>query len=308
MGIRSSLSLPLRTGQLVLGALNVYSNAPAAFGKEAAESLTAFAQQATTSLFLLGRLQAQRADTAYVTAFAHTIQASLRTVLPEVAGLELVGASMPSSPHAAVGGDWYDAFVLLDGSVGLVVGDVMGHGIEAVTAMAQIRTMVRTAAMSGLDPAGVLRVTDQLANQSDISQIVTIFYGNLRTEETGMSLRYCNAGHPQPLVRTPDGAVTALTGARRQLIGAIVEGDAARVDDIATVDLPVESLLLLYTDGLTERRSVDADETTSELQRRMAAVDPGHSLDEFCQQLLDPPNQNDDTTVFAVRIRGGLPT
>ena len=98
VGIRSSLSLPLRTGELVLGALNVYSNAPAAFGKEAAESLTAFAQQATTSLFLLGRLQAQRADTAYVTAFAHTIQASLRTVLPEVAGLELVGASMPSSP------------------------------------------------------------------------------------------------------------------------------------------------------------------------------------------------------------------
>ena len=174
--------------------------------------------------------------------------------------------------------------------------------------MAQIRTMVRTAAMAGLDPAGVLRVTDQLANQGGISQIVTIFYGNLRTEETGMSLRYCNAGHPQPLMRTPDGAVTALTGARRQLIGAIVEGDAARVDDIATVDLPVESLLLLYTDGLIERRSVDADETTSELQRRMAAVDPGHSLDELCQQLLDPPNQNDDTTVFAVRIRGGLPT
>ena len=143
-GVRSSVSLPLRTGALVLGALNVYSDSPEAFGVQSLVSLGAFADQATTSLFLLGELQEQRDDNAYVTAFSSTVQDSLRTVLPDVAGLELVGGSVPSAPHAVVGGDWYDALVLPDGSVGLVIGDVMGHGIEAVTAMAQLRTMVRT--------------------------------------------------------------------------------------------------------------------------------------------------------------------
>jgi serine phosphatase RsbU (regulator of sigma subunit) len=286
----------------------VYSDAPAAFGKEAAKSLAAFAEQATTSLFLLGRLQAQRSDTAYVTAFSHTIQASLRTVLPEVAGLELSGGSIASAPHAAVGGDWYDAFVLLDGSVGLVIGDVMGHGIEAVTAMAQVRTMVRTAAVSGLDPADVLRVTDELADQSGISETVTVFYANLHMEKAGMSLRYCNAGHPNPLLRTPEGEVTELKGGKRPLIGAIVPGAPNRLADVGTCDLAPNSLLLLYTDGLVEGRGRDENTAAAGLRERLAALGPEGSLEELCDQLLDPPNAKDDTTVFAIRIRGEQPT
>ena len=105
----------------------MYSDSPEAFGVQSLVSLGAFADQATTSLFLLGELQEQRDDNAYVTAFASTVQDSLRTVLPDVPGLELVGGSVPSAPHAAVGGDWYDALRLPDGSVGLIIGDVMGH-------------------------------------------------------------------------------------------------------------------------------------------------------------------------------------
>lgn len=104
VGVRSSISLPLTHGQQVLGALNVYSDHPDAFGVEAMLSLGAFAAQATTSLFLLGELQEQRDDNAYVTAFSGIIQESLRTVLPDVPGLEMVGGSIPSAQHAAVGG------------------------------------------------------------------------------------------------------------------------------------------------------------------------------------------------------------
>lgn len=303
-GIRSSLSLPLKTGDQVLGALNIYSNAPSAFDDEAVSSLAAFAEQATTSLFLLGELQAQRADSAYVTAFAHTIQASLRTVLPEVAGLELMGISRPSSPHAAVGGDWYDAFVLPDGSVGVVIGDVMGHGIEAVTAMAQVRTMVQTAAMAGLDPAAVLELTDHLAHQSRITETVTLFYGHLRTEGGRARLSYCNAGHPRPLLRATDGTVTDLGDGSRVLLGAIGTGvgEGTRPGDIGEVDLPAGSLLLLYTDGLVERDGADEDGTRV---REVVARWPADGrLDALCHRLLEPSNTNDDTTVFAIRLAG----
>lgn len=303
-GIRSSLSLPLKTGKQVLGALNVYSNAPSAFGDEAAGSLTAFAAQATTSLLLLGELQAQRADSAYVTAFAHTVQASLRAVLPEVAGLEFKGVSMPSSPHAAVGGDWYDAFVLPDGSFGVVIGDVMGHGIEAVTAMAQVRTMVRTAAMAGLDPAAVLDLTDRLAHQSCITETVTLFYGHLRTENGAAHLSYCNAGHPRPLLRATDGTVTELADGTRVLLGAIGTGTGpdTRPDDVGEVDLPAGSLLLLYTDGLIERDGVDEDETLNCVRDIVADWRSEDSLEALSHRLLDPPSTSDDTTVFAVRF------
>lgn len=301
VGIRSSLSLPLTTGEHVLGALNVYSNAPAAFGQEAVSSLEAFAQQATTSLFLLGKLQAQRADSAYVTAFSHTIQASLRAVLPDVAGLELVGASVPWSAHAAVGGDWYDAFVLPDDSLGLVIGDVMGHGINAVTAMAQVRTMVRTAAWAGLDPAAVLNLTDQLADESGLSETVTVFYGNLRTEAAGMELRYANAGHPLPLLRTPDGSVTQLAEGGRPLIGAIGTGSASVPKNIGAIGFPPNSLLFLYTDGLVERPGVGDDVAVAALRRTLAGIDRSDTLDLLLRHILEEPSTTDDTTVFAVR-------
>ncbi len=303
-GIRSSLSLPLKTGQHVLGALNVYSNAASAFGDAATRSLEAFAEQATTSLFLLGKLQAERAGSAYVTAFAHTIQASLRTVLPEVAGLELIGFSLPWATHAAVGGDWYDAFVLSDGSIGLVMGDVMGHGVEAVTAMAQVRTMVRTAAMAGLGPAAVLDLTDRLAHQSSITETVTLFYGHLRTDNGAAHLSYCNAGHPLPLLRAIDGTVTDLSGGTRVLLGAIGTGTGpdTRPDDIGEVDLPAGSLLLLYTDGLIEREGVDEDETLDRVRHVLADWDSEGSLASLCRELLDPPSTSDDTTVFVVRL------
>ncbi len=257
-------------------------------------------------MFLLGKLQAQRADSAYVTAFAHTIRASLRTVLPEVAGLELMGASMPSSPHAAVGGDCYDAFVLPDGSVGVVIGDVMGHGVEAVTAMAQVRTMVRTAAMAGLDPAAVLDLTDRLSHQGRITETVTLFYGHLRTENGKARLSYCNAAHPRPLLRATDGTVTDLADGTRVLLGAIGTAEGTRPDDVGEVDLPAGSLLLLYTDGLIERDGADEDETLTRVREVVADWRSDGPLEALCHRLLDPPNTGDDTTVFAVRFAGTL--
>jgi Stage II sporulation protein E (SpoIIE)/GAF domain len=304
-GVRSSLSLPLKTGDLVLGALNVYSDSPDAFGVAALLSLGAFADQATTSLFLLGELQEQRDDSAYVTAFSRTVQESLRTVLPEVAGLELVGGSVPSASRATVGGDWYDALVLPDGSVGLVIGDVMGHGINAVTAMSQLRPMVRAGAWLGVSPGAVLDMTDELAEVAGITETATLFYGQLVRDGSRAQLRYCNAGHLLPLLRMPDGAVTALDGGSRMLLGALNTGAApATASPTGVVELPEGSLLLLYTDGLVERATATLEEATDALSRTLSEFDSKQPLERLCQQLLQAPGARDDTTVFTVRISG----
>lgn len=303
-GVRSSLSLPLKAEEHILGALNIYSDAPDAFSDEAAHSLEAFAEQATTSLLLLSRMQAQRDDSAYVTSFAGTVQDSLRPVLPHVAGLELTGGSVPASPQAAVGGDWFDALVLPDGSLALVIGDVMGHDVAAVTTMAQVRTMVRTAAWAGLDPVALLRLVDQLVNASGISETVTLVYATLETTTSGAwRLAYCNAGHPAPLLREADGTVRKLDNGTRVMIGTIGTGahEGTRTGRIGTADLAPGAVLLLYTDGLVERPDVDIEVATAALSRTLAAVDPAEDLDALRRRLLDEPSPSDDTTVLAVR-------
>ncbi len=303
-GIRSSLSLPLKAQEHILGALNVYSNAPNAFSTEAARSLEAFAEQATTSLLLLSRMQAQREDSAYVTSFAGTVQDSLRPVLPHVDGLELTGASVPASPHAAVGGDWFDALELPGGTLGLVIGDVMGHDVAAVTTMAQVRTMVRTAAWAGLEPVALLRLVDQLVNASGISETVTLVYATLNRDDAGAwRLEYCNAGHPAPLLREADGTVRELDGGTRVLIGTIGTGaqEGAWTGQVGTAHLPPGAVLLLFTDGLVERPGVDIDAATAALSRTLAAMDPGEDLDVMRHRLLDQPSPSDDTTILAVR-------
>jgi serine phosphatase RsbU (regulator of sigma subunit) len=303
-GVRSSLSLPLKTpGDVVLGALNVYSDLPEAFSAEVGVSLGAFAQQATTSLSLLGELQEQREDSAYVTAFTRTVQSSLRAVLPSVDGLELMGGSVPSAAHASVGGDWHDALVLPDDSVAVVIGDVMGHGIAAVTAMAQLRTMVRAGAWLGNTPAQVIAMTDELAELTGITETATLFFGRLTRSASGGRLEYCNAGHLHPLVRDPGGLVRVLSGGSRMLVGALGTGAGPVPTVTAAAELPSGSILLLYTDGLVERPGVDIDDATAQLSRTLSGFDTSASLKQLCRQLLDAPGARDDSTVFMVRIR-----
>jgi serine phosphatase RsbU (regulator of sigma subunit) len=302
-GIRSSLSLPLRTrDDFVLGALNVYSDSVDAFSVDTGASLGAFAAQATTSLFLLGELQEERDESAYVAAFSQTVQEQLRAVLPVVPGMEMVGGSIPSASRAAVGGDWYDALVLPDGAVGLVIGDVMGHDIEAVAAMAQLRTMVRAGAWLGHAPDQVLAMADELIYHAGLAEIATAFYGRLTRTGPSAHLEYCNAGHLRPLLRDADGAVTTLDGGTRLLLGTLGTGAAEVSGHNGRVEMAPGSILLLYTDGLVEGSGLGFDDATENLVHTLSRFDPSAPLAELCQGLLQTSDARDDTTVFAVRI------
>jgi serine phosphatase RsbU (regulator of sigma subunit) len=216
--------------------------------------------------------------------------------------LELVGGSVPAASRAAVGGDWYDALVLPDGAIGLVVGDVMGHDIEAVTAMAQLRTMVRAGAWLGHSPGHVLTMADQLAHQAGITETATVFFGRLTRNDAGAHLEYCNAGHLHPLLRDPDGTVTAIDEGSRVLLGTLGTGAPGVDSPNAQVDMPAGSILLLYTDGLVERASSNFDHATDRLIETLSDFDPSAPLRELCQPLLHSSEASDDITVFAVRV------
>lgn len=197
--------------------------------------------------------------------------------------------------------------MLPDGSIGIVIGDVMGHDIAAVTAMAQLRTMVRSGAWLGASASRVVEMADELAKLSGITEMATLFYGRLVRDDAGARLHYCNAGHLQPLLRNRDGTVTSLEGGNRTLLGALDVGAAPAVFTEGVVDLPQGALLLLYSDGLVERGNASVEEATDALRESLSEF-PAHShLDELCQRLLAAPGAGDDTTVFMVRATDPQP-
>ncbi|MCW2607203.1 MAG: Histidine kinase [Frankiales bacterium] len=236
-------------------------------------------------------------------AVAEGLQRSLLPELPDVPGWTLGAAYQPSSSAALVGGDWYDAFVLPDGALGLVVGDVMGHDLTAAAAMGQLRSVLRTCAVDDDSPGHVLGRLDRLVSSFAMADLATVVYARLERLPDGTArLTYANAGHPPPLVLSEDGSVVRLDGGRGIMIGTAV--DAPRPEEVHL--LAPGATVLMYTDGLVERRGRDLDEQIAELGRtasrlRAEAATPG----ELCERLLATVRADggtDDAAVVALRL------
>lgn len=141
---------------------------------------------------------------------ALTLQRSLtNSALPRVTGLELTGRYLPASDHD-VGGDWFDVIQLPGGRTGLVIGDVMGHGIHAAAVMGQLRTAVRTLARHGVPPTQLLRSLDSAVADLGEDEMATCVYA-VHDPATGGCV-IARAGHPPPAVVTARGEVTFLDG------------------------------------------------------------------------------------------------
>ena len=222
---------------------------------------------------------------------AEQLQRSLLPDLPLVPGLVLGAAYEPSSTAAMVGGDWYDAFVLPDGGVGLVIGDVMGHDIAAAAAMGQLRSVLRTCAADGDPPALVLDRLDRLVSSFAMADLATVVYARIDHRADGTALlTWANAGHPPPLVLAPDGTTSFLDEGRSVMIGAPSgesRGQAERV-------LAPGSTLLLFTDGLVERRGCDLDDQLDGLARTASGL-AGDGPDALCRRLLATVRRDADT-------------
>ncbi|MGY1808690.1 SpoIIE family protein phosphatase [Blastococcus sp. SYSU D00669] len=236
---------------------------------------------------------------------AETLQRSLLTPPPQPDDLELAVRYQPAASNMHVGGDWYDAFQQADGATLLVIGDVVGHNVDAAAAMGQIRSIVRGIAFDRQEsPARVLTRVDDALGGLRIGTLATALIARIEQspEEDGTglrTLRWSSAGHLPPLVRHADGAVEMLTSAPEALLGTDVP--QGRTDHVARL-LPGDTLLF-YTDGLVEQGRTTIDEGLDRLVRLLAEVG-GLGLDALCDALLDrivARRSEDDVAIVAVR-------
>ena len=206
---------------------------------------------------------------------------------PAVAGLE-------------VGGDWYDAFALeTAGTVGLVVGDVVGRGLAAAATMGQLRSAVRALASTGLAPGALLDALDLFARRHDVGQMATLAYAEL--DVAARRLSYACAGHPPPAVVRPDEPAAFAWEGRSLPLDAY---PATEPRPVAALDLTPGSTVVLYTDGLVERNDRPLH---SGLDALLAAVDrlrdePPEALAATLTRELG--NRGDDICVLALRVDG----
>ncbi|MFD7746315.1 SpoIIE family protein phosphatase [Streptomyces sp. NPDC059698] len=178
----------------------------------------------------------------------------------------------PATRPLEVGGDWYDTIALPDGRIGIVVGDCVGRGLEAASVMGQLRSACRALLLQDAGPAQALMALDQFAAGVPGAVCTTVFCGVLDTE-TGQ-LTYSSAGHPPGILVQPDGSIQLLEGGR-SLPLAVRPGNP-RPEGSCTIS--ARSTLLLYTDGLVERRrrplSTGIDQAGEALQAgRDTAID-----------------------------------
>ncbi|MFF6859891.1 SpoIIE family protein phosphatase [Streptomyces bacillaris] len=233
---------------------------------------------------------------------AATMQRYLLPRLPRLAGVEMTVRYLPAPDASHVGGDWYDAFPLPNGDTALVVGDVVGHDLEAAAGMAQLRNMLRAYTWAQDDPPHhtVERLDQAMGHITDVS-MATLVLARLETAPSGgRALTWTNAGHPPPLLLDPVGRTGFLGDGKGILLGAC--GDRPRPQ--GHVHLHPGSTILLYTDGLIESRRQPLD---AGLQRlKDDAADLRHrQLDDLVDDLLvrsRPADNDDDVAVLAIRI------
>ncbi|MEU5721257.1 PP2C family protein-serine/threonine phosphatase [Micromonospora sp. NPDC047738] len=226
---------------------------------------------------------------------AVTLQRSLLPRrLPEIAGLDLAVRYEPASAHTEVGGDFYE-LVMLDGHLLMAIGDVAGHSLHAATVMAELRHAVRAYAVEGHPPGVILDRVNELMRILLPNELATLC---LLLLDPGSGLvRLASAGHLPALIST--GGRVEFVQQSAPLLGV----RAPRPPDLEFV-LPAGAALVLYTDGLIERRDTTIDEGMAALAAVATRVDD--DLDQFCQRLLvelAPPEIHDDVAVVAVRRR-----
>ncbi|MFF0188378.1 SpoIIE family protein phosphatase [Streptomyces sp. NPDC005244] len=238
---------------------------------------------------------------------AATMQRYLLPQLPQVPGVEMTTRYLPAPDASHVGGDWYDAFTLPAGDTALVIGDVVGHDLDAAAGMAQLRNMLRAYTWSQDNPPHrTVQHLDQAMRQITDVRMATLILARLSCDASGRwILRWTSAGHPPPLLVDHDGVTRYLHEGNGLLLGTGT--DRPRRDAQAT--LPPGSTLVFYTDGLIETRRELLDTGLERLRRNAAALShrPLHSFTDHLLERTRPTDNDDDVALLTVRIPLGTP-
>ncbi|MFJ2651664.1 SpoIIE family protein phosphatase [Streptomyces sp. NPDC087420] len=295
LGAAQALIVPLRLRDSTFGTLTLTRSATTPPFNDADRVLAEEVARRTALGLENARLHAQQAD------IAATLQRALLTDLPHVETLELAAHYQPAEHTAEVGGDWYDAFLLPDGDLALVVGDVTGHDIQAAARMSELRNMLRALAVDRPeeDPGSILQRLDRAQAHLRLADAATVVLARLRAGKDGAwRLSWSTAGHPPPLVVSADGTTRYLDEAHAMLIGLL----PATARPTVTTELPPGSTLLLYTDGLIESRTQDIDSGLGRL-RGYTAAHHTQPLDRLCIDLARHlGDTRDDITLIGARI------
>jgi signal transduction histidine kinase/DNA-binding NarL/FixJ family response regulator len=299
--VRACVSQPLRGRDgSVIGSLGLLWPTPREF--DPAE-LEMFARTAEITQSALGRVRsAQREHRIAVDFQEHLLDLDRGSTAAVVAAVY-----QPGGEAMRVGGDWYLVVPLRQpGQIAISVGDVVGHGLPAAIVMSRLRAAVAATALTGAGPDAVLSSLDGYAASVPGARCATVSYAVIDTGQSGAadggaSISYTCAGHPYPLLVTPDQPPVFLQAGRRPPVAAWENQLKVNTAEHA---LPAGGLLLLYTDGLIERPGETLDEGFTRLQAA-AAYRAELSVGEFCDELLDrmapPGGYTDDVVLLALR-------
>ena len=276
------VALPLhsagrRSGVLLLG----FNGRTASFPSTQDVRLRGFAAQVAQALGRSERRQVEH-------DIALQLQRSLLEPLESTrAGLAIACRYHPADSHLEIGGDLYDVVSAPDGTTLLVIGDIVGHGLSAATAMGQLRSAVRTVAGASSSPATMLEALDRGVGMMPDCFMATLALVTI--DISSRTLTYALAGHPPPFVRQPDRSVLHLDGATSPPLGLAVR---ARTEAQLQLD-DGDVVICMFTDGLVERRGETIADGLERAERALATID-SVSPDEIADRLLETAGPHRD--------------
>ncbi len=295
LGTRSHMVVPIGLGTDISGALMVGITDPMRLAYTPGD-LDFLADLASHASVLIAAAVIQERE--------HRIslrlqEALLPRTLVSTAMVDVAARYVASSDVLEVGGDWYDSIVLDDDRTMFVVGDVVGHGLEAAAMMGRLRAGLAALAGYGAGPGQLLHMLDHFASTAGEADYTTVCCAEL--DMSTRTLTYASAGHPPILVIGADGSSQWLDEGRSP---PLCTGHSAQRDQ-ATVTIPDGALMIMYTDGLVERRGESIDQGLSRLQQVAVAArhDPA---DRVCQKLIEMAAEtptDDDTVVLCIRLQ-----
>jgi serine phosphatase RsbU (regulator of sigma subunit) len=291
-GIQASASMPLyREDGTLVGVIGFAWTTPTQFDAKLQSALHAVGELCTATIE-----RAERYDADH--QFIVELSASLLGALPDVTGLEMSARYHPASNTVSVGGDWYEGLLLDDQRIALVVGDVAGHGFTAAADMALLRGLITALLYSGVAVADVFSEMSGVLLQRSGLLLATAALVVVDVAEG--TVTYATAGHPPPLLQLPSGEIQRLDTANAPMIGLPSTRRVA-----ATVPFPVGSRLVMYTDGLVERRDrpfeVGIQQIATSLTNLANGLVPSDLTDELLDALLDSGPAEDDIAILVIR-------
>ena len=296
-GATSAIFAPLRARRHVMGILSVARCGQPPLGRAELAILKGLAHRVGLSLDN-ARLHAD------AERIAERLQRSLLSEIPEIPGVAAAARYVPSSTAAQVGGDWYDLFELPGGRTAVIVGDVVGHDLRAAISMSQLRNMLRGIACDREEPPeAIIRRLDTATCALLPGTYTTCVYAVLYEDpaDRGWRFDYTSAGHPPPLLITSRGEARYLEAGLGPPLG--IDPDLKRTS--ASETIPADATVLLYTDGLIERRGEPLSHGLTRL-RRHATTLADDSPDTLCTRLLESMvrDTEDDVVLLATRVGG----